>query len=122
MTALYDILSPDYVGEDRITVSVDEASRPLMAYKPVTLNLDYADTGDEGAVVPIELIVQPKSGAGGTEGGYVNKVFRSTPPTTFTFAPQGAGDYLIVIREVAHNRWQGRLIITVGGDKFSTLD
>jgi hypothetical protein len=35
-----------------------------------------------------------------------------------TFTVPGAGQYLVTLRERFHNRWQGRLTITVEGDGY----
>jgi len=38
------------------------------------------------------------------------------------FTPQGEGDWLVLIREIGHNRWQGRLVITIEGDPTARID
>ncbi len=120
MTALIDIISPTFLGESCIKVSVDPSCEPLMAFRPVMVDFDYAGAAPEGIALPLELIVQPALSAAADAGGYHRKVFNRHPPTSYTFAVPSAGDYLVLIREVAHNQWQGRLVITVGGDRLST--
>ena len=117
-----DIISPVYVGEDKISITVAEESKPLLALRPITVNIDYSGAGTDGITLPLRFIVQPGFGEGGPAGGYIEKIFRRDKPTSYTFTPIGAGDYLILIKETGHNRWQGRLVVTVGGDQFSTVE
>lgn len=119
MTALIDIISPDYLDEKRIKVSVDPDCEPLMAFKRIIVNFNYDATYPEGVILPLILTVQPGSG-GGVANGYRRKVFRRVVPSSYTFVVPGAGKYLVLLKEEAHNYWQGRLIITVGGDPVST--
>ena len=119
MSNLMDILSPVYIGEDRISVTVDTACLPLTAYKPVMLKIDYTATEPEGVNLPMEIIVQPAFGAGGKSGGYLQKTFTRNRPTSFVFVPPSPGDYLVLVRETAHNEWQGRLTVTVTGDSYA---
>ena len=118
MVATLDTLSPTYVGADRISLEVDTSSEPLQPFKPITINIDYTDGGEAGIHVPIETIVQPGGDKGGDAYGYHYKVHRRTPPDTITFTVPSAGLYLVVVREIHHNRWQGRLEINVEGDQF----
>lgn len=111
-------ISPTYVGEDRIIVTLNSSSLSPLARQPVTLDIDYDNADPEGIILPIEIIVQPAFGSGGEGGGYIRKIFRRSAPTSFSFTPIGAGKYLIIVREIAHNFWQGRIVITVSGDDF----
>ena len=70
--------------------------------------------------MPLEVIVQPENAEVAAAGGYRRKVFKRHAPTSYTFTVPSAGDYLIVIRELAHNQWRGKKTITVGGDQLST--
>jgi len=118
MPATLDILSPTYVKADRITLTVDEGSEPLQPFKPITINIDYGDADPSGIACPIETILQPGGSKGGAAYGYRYKVHRRTPPDSWTFTVPSAGTYLVLVREIHHNRWQGRLVITVEGDAF----
>jgi hypothetical protein len=119
MTEIIDTISPVYIGEDKFTLTIDEASKPLLSYKPLSINIDYSEADPEGVVLPIIIVVQPAFGDG---TGYIKKTFSRSAPSTFSFfASAGAGDYLILVREYGHNQWQGRLVITVGGDDIASL-
>lgn len=107
-----EVLSPSYYREDRIAVTVDP-KLPLLASRPVVVSFDYAGCLPQGVVLPIVVAVQPAFGDG---SNYVRKVFRRVAPSSYSFVPREAGDYLVTVRESAHNRWQGRLIVRVGGD------
>lgn len=113
-------ISPEYVGEDRIVVSLVTVS-PI-ALSPVILEIDYEQAGDEGVILPIEVIVQPPSIDG---SGYSRRVFRHSTPQGFVWTPITTGPHLVLVREVGHNRWQGRLVVQVAGDtghKIETVE
>lgn len=113
--AIIDTISPDFMAAKRITVSVNKDCEPLMAFKRIVIDIDYTATEPEGVVLPLELIVQPGFGGGGPANGYRRKVFKYTAPESYTFTVPSSGDYLILVREIFHNKWQGSTVITVGG-------
>jgi hypothetical protein len=119
MVALIDIISPVTIGSDKITLTVDDGSLPLQTFKPITVNIDYTPAGTDGINVPLELVIQPESGDGGAGNGYFRDVYYRAAPDTITFTPSKANKYFILLKEMFHNRWQGRLIVDVAGDKFS---
>lgn len=114
--ALLETLSPDYIGEDRITIGVNSLSQPVRAGKVVILDIDYTAAGIEGISLPLDLLVQPAFGDGGEVGGFVWKSFTRSKPYQIVWRPTLAGQYLVLLRERYHNKWQGRLLVTVGGD------
>lgn len=108
-----DDLSPATIGEDKIALTVDPSTDPPTALRAVQINVDYAATEPFGVALPLDMIVQ-----GPTEDSYVERTFRRFKPTTLSFVPLAAGEHLVLLRETAHNRWIGRLRITVVGDRF----
>lgn len=121
MSETLDRVSPAFVGEDRITIHVEEESYlagSLVALRPITLTFNYSEAEPEGLILPLEIQVQPKFGDG---TGYICRVYRRTFPTSFTFKPPLAGGYLILIRELFHNQWQGRTTLDVQGDPFGDV-
>ena len=120
MTNLLDLLNPVYLKEDRIGVQVEQGNR-LLALQPITVEFDYSAADPVGVELPMEVVVAPGFGQGGEGDGYRSKVFRRSVPTSYTFTVPGAGQYLVMIREISHNRWWGRLVIEVGGDQFSRV-
>lgn len=115
MTEQIDNIAPSNIGEDRISVSVNTSSLPLLALNPAVIDIDYSAADDYGGVVlPIEIMVQPPS----IDGiGFVRRVYRKWIPTSFSFVPLVAGQHLILVKECCHNLWQGRLVVSVGGDE-----
>jgi hypothetical protein len=114
-----DRISPSFVGEDKISLEVDEASLPLQVFKPLTVNISYTNVGTAGISLPLELTIQPGFGSGGEANGFFQKIFRRDAPISFSYRPPAAGVYLLLLKEIHHNRWQGRLKIEVAGDKFT---
>lgn len=117
MSDVINKISPVYIGEDRFVLTVDPISLPLLSYNFITININYDDADPEGVVLPLIATIQPAFGDG---TGYIRKVYKTTAPSSLTFqASVGAGDYLVTVREWGHNRWQGRLVVTVAGDDYS---
>ena len=79
---------------------------------------DFDNHHPGGVVLPLILQVQPAFGRG---VGYFEKVFRKTRPNSFAFSVPSAGQYLVLLRECFHNRWQGRLLIQVEGEEFTQI-
>lgn len=116
MADILDLISPTNVGSDQISITLEEGVSPVQN-KAFTIFFDYSQAQDLGGLVlPIELIVQPLNL---DLDAYFKKVFRRSFPSSFSFSLPGAGDYLIVMRECFHNKFQGRLVITLSGDEFT---
>ena len=108
-----DVISPAYVGEEKITLSLDPRSLARVG-QPVTLRVDYAAADRSGGVgVPLVFTVQPEFGDGSE---YIQQVFTSTRPSTVTIALSRPGSYLLTLRESARNHWIGRLRLSVEGE------
>lgn len=113
-----DRFDPDNIGEDRIIVSLDSGQQAPLAGRPVSVSFDYARADAAGGVQgTVVVAVQPALGDG---EHYQSEIF-TAPPVAFTFVPRHAGPHLLTIRESAHNRWQGRLLIEVGGGELKPL-
>jgi hypothetical protein len=117
-TQTIDSISPTFIGADMIDIAIDDASKPLTVGKVITLNFGYSRTLPGGLVKPLKLIVQPAFGSG---AGYIEETFDTFIPDSFAFQVQGAGQYLVVLREVGHNQWQGRVLLDVAGDQFQEV-
>ena len=118
--ALIDDISPVTVGEDKIKLTLDPASDPPLANRPITINVDYSDADPNGVVLPLRFVLQPAFGGGGAGNGYDEYTYRNVAPSTLTVQVANAGEYLLLLKECFHNRWQGRLILNVEGDPFTT--
>lgn len=109
MSAQLDEISPLYLGEDRIDLAVAVGSE-LRAYRSVVLTVDYERAEPEGVMLPLEMIVQ-----GPSQGSYQRRVFSRLAPGALAFMAREGGSHLIILREVAHNRWFGRLVVSLTG-------
>lgn len=114
------LISPAYVGEERIVLRLSPATE-VVAYRPITVEVDYSGAGEPGVCPPLEIVVQPAWGTGGRANGYRLDIYDVSLPTAYTFSVPGAGTYLCVVRERFHNRWWGRLLVEVGGDPFNRI-
>ena len=114
-----DIIAPTDIGKDAIALNINEDSEPLRAAKVLQIDVDYTSVDEGGIEVPLELIIQPAFGGGGTANGYKRKVYRRTAPSRILYLPPMGGSYLVLLREIHHNRLQGRLVIDVAGDKYA---
>lgn len=114
MSAALDELSPLYLGEDRIVLSLMSGLTPR-AFRSIIIDVDYAAADPQGVVLPLKLIVQ-----GPSSGSYQTRIFSRVAPARLAFMPREGGSHLVVLREVAHNRWFGRLRFTVDGPLLET--
>lgn len=109
--ALLDDLSPDFVGGDVIALSLREESLEPKAFGAVSLDVDYSGAVPGGISRPLELVIQAP-----TKAGYVRKIFRRVIPKIVTFFPVSGGEHLVLIREVGHNQFHGKIVVDVAGD------
>ena len=117
MTAIIDLVSPITLGAKLLKIEVDESSEPLLNYQPIKVNFNYDDADAVGGIIlPLILTIQAAEFLG-EDGGYRRKFFKRSAPSSYIFTVPSAGEYLVTLREFAHNRYQGRLQITVGGDQ-----
>jgi hypothetical protein len=114
-----DIISPTTLGEDKIKITLSPLSDPAFVESPITVDFDYSEADEEGGLrFPINVEVIPAFGDG---TGYQREEFRRSRPSSFSFRAAGAGEHLILIKESAHNKWQGRLLIDVEGEEFTQI-
>lgn len=121
MSETQDRVSPGFVGEDKIAVTIDECSflaGNLVTHRNITARFDYSASAPEGVQLPIIVELQPGFGDGDS---YKRVVFTRFVPETFSFRVTGSGKYFIIVKERFHNKWQGRLEIDVEGDPFSDI-
>jgi hypothetical protein len=108
-----DELSPPYLREERIDLTLDESIVTPAAFSSVLVNVDYARTLPEGVMLPLIMEVQ-----GPSAQSYIRREFMRQAPDTLIFTPSEGGPHLVVLREVAHNRWWGRLHLSVEGERL----
>jgi len=111
-----DELSPPTIGEDKIVLVLDASTVAPQVFHAVQINVDYSNTLPEGVALPLDMIVQ-----GPDADSYKERVFRKYKPQTLSFVPLAAGEHLVLLREQAHNRWVGRIVVTVLGDPFQKV-
>lgn len=107
-----DQISPRYLGEDRIVLALAEDQDPV-AGRAVLITVDYAAADPSGVELPLEMIVQATAAE-----SYQRRVFTRLVPDTLAFVPREGGPHSVVLREVGHNRWWGRLRVAVRGDRM----
>lgn len=119
MSRNLDLVSPVDMGSDKITVTVNNpGGGALLVGTPITLDFDYSRTFPAFVKLPLILQVQPAFGRG---VGYKEITFDKQVPNSFAFQVPGAGQYLAVLRECFHMRWQGRILLQVEGEEFSQI-
>jgi len=133
MSASMDELSPDYMGEDRLVLLPQLRLVPAGALNPDgTINKNiktidiyrahqnhywkvvYTQCDPEGVVLPLEMIVR-----GPSQSSYKRKVYSTHAPNVLHYKPTEGGVHLIMLREVAHNRWWGRINVNVTGPSLN---
>jgi hypothetical protein len=53
MTSFLDEIAPEFVGEDRISLSLADANTAPKAFAPFTVLVDYGRCLPEGVVLPL---------------------------------------------------------------------
>ena len=113
MSRFIDEISPASVGEDAIAVKVAQGSQSrLIVGKIIDLTVDYGDAGTEGIQLPLRFTIQ-----GPVRGSFDERFFRNVRPRSISFVPQEAGTYFVLIKECFNNRRQGRLRVTISGER-----
>ena len=110
-----DDLSPDYIRERRIKLTLDPSITSPRVFSPVLVKVDYAETLPEGVQFPLVFEVR-----GPSVGTYETRVLYAKP-TQLVFTPHEGGPFLVVLREFAHNRWFGSLHLEIAGESLAPL-
>jgi hypothetical protein len=112
MTFLDDIC-PSYVGDNRLRLTLADPDDPLIAFRPVLVNVDYSRALPEGVMLPLALTVTAPS-----EVNAVRMVFRRFAPGQVAFTPREGGSFLVRMGELFHNKWWGSLVLDIAGDRI----
>ncbi len=114
LPSIIEELSPETIGEDRITLTLDPTSLSPRAFSSVLVNVDYSRCAPDGVVLPLEIIIQAP-----TAGNAVPRIARRAAPASIAFTPREGGLHGVTLREIGHNRWVGKLRIWVAGDPLT---
>lgn len=112
-SAWQDEISPRYLREDRIDLELDSSNPAPAAFQSLLINVSYARTLPQHVMLPLILEV-----SGPSSDSYQRREFTRAPPATLVITPREGGPHVIVLREVAHNRWFGRLSVQVAGERL----
>lgn len=109
---ILDDLAPMLVGSESLALTYTDASAERRAFYPVDLDVDYAGAGDDGVRLPLELLVQ-----GPSSTSFYRHIFSRFVPSQVSFAPKEGGQFLVLLREVGHNRLLGRIVVEIEGEQ-----
>jgi len=107
---IIDELSPATIGEDLFTLSLSPLNPNPRAGQGVQIDVDYAKCAPSGVVLPLEILIQAPSAS-----GFVRRIYRRAAPASIVFVPREGGLHGVLLREVGHNRWLGKLRVIVAG-------
>lgn len=105
-----DDLAPAYVRDKRFDLAVEQGAK-VAAGRPLLVTVSYRRALPEGVMLPLLLEVQ-----GPSRASYVRREYTRVAPSSVIFTPQEGGPFVIIIREVAHNKFWGSLNVTVEGE------
>ena len=108
-----DELSPSYIRENRIDVTLNTEARAPQALSPVLIDVKYDRCKPEGVMLPLIFEVQ-----GSSLASYKRVIFAHAAPDSLAFTPIEGGVHTVTLREVAHNRWHGSLRFVVEGEQL----
>lgn len=115
MANTQDELCPDYVGEKRIVLNLDDALATVRARDTVFVNVDYSACDPEGVALPLVMTITTERGS-----SFERRVFRRVAPSQIGFVPREGGTFTVRLGEFAHNRWYGAITVPVLGDRLKT--
>lgn len=111
MTGFLDEISPDYIGAERLALSLSTATSSPKAFDGVEVLVDYSACLPDGVVPPLLFSVLPP-----TRKNYEERIIRRHAPSSLLFVPREGGVHLVRLGELFHHRWFGTLEVTVQGD------
>lgn len=106
-----DEISPRYLREDRIDLTLADPDEAPSALRSFLVDIDYSRTLPQYVVMPLIFEV-----IGPSTTSYRRKIFSRTPPSSIVVTPQEGGAHRLILREAAHNKWWGKLAVDVAGD------
>lgn len=110
-SAWQDEVSPSYLREDRIDLTLDASNADPAAFQSLLINVSYTRALPQGVMLPLILEV-----IGPSSTSYQRREFTRSAPNTLIITPREGGAHRVILREVAHNRWFGRLSLQVAGE------
>ena len=111
--AWLDEISPRYLREQRLTLTLDASSVRPVAFASVLINVSYSRATPGGVVMPLVLEIR-----GPSESSSVRRIYSRAAPASIVWRPVEGGVHLITLREAAHNRWWGKLRVEVAGESI----
>lgn len=117
MARLVDKLAQgNLVGRHYLELALASTETPR-AFAPVDLTVAIAasapaDVRARGVSLPLELIVYAPSPV-----NFYRHVYRLVVPPLVSFLPREGGQHLVLLRQPFNNRWSGKLVVEVAGDR-----
>ena len=105
-----EAMCPSYVGAENITLALSPSSRSPRAFGVVRVDVDYSRCAPAGPSPPLELLIQAPS-----QANVIRRIYGRSLPTSIAFTPREGGVHGVLLREIGHNRWLGRLRVDVAG-------
>lgn len=112
--ATQDEICPGDIGDSLLRLTLADSAAPRRPQEPIELLVDYARADALGGVVlPLECIIS------GPSGHLERRIFTVAAPVSLMLTPTESGTYVVLLREMAHNKWVGTLRVVVDGKKTS---
>ena len=109
---IVDEISPTFYAEDRIRLTLNPNTPEPRAFQALQVDVDYSQADGFGRIaLPLELIISPP-----TKANFRRDIIRKVLPTTIVLKPTEGGQHLVLLREIGHNLFVGRLTLDVAGD------
>lgn len=114
---LQDEICPGYIGTQLITLSLAQPEEAPRAFRFVLIDVDYSAADEVGGIVlPLEVMVTAP-----TMANFDRTYLERVASVQIGFLPVEGGRHLVTLREVAHNRAYGTLVVDVAGDVTDPL-
>lgn len=115
MSIKIDEISPADIGEDKLVLQLADPSATIQIFIPFEICVNYDATEPEGVVLPLELVIR-----GPRPGQETRRKFTRSRPERLLVTPTTRGQHFVLLRELFHNRWQGRMTVEVIGEDLQT--
>jgi hypothetical protein len=119
--ATLDEIAPTYVATRRLRLTLSDPQATPRAFDSVDIDVSIDTAADADGVAragglspPIVVTVKAPSAA-----HFERHVFYRTAPAQISFTPREGGEHLVSVRELAHNRFFGSLVVSVAGERLN---
>lgn len=112
MTSLVNEISPNYLGQPRIDLALEDPITTPRAQRQVAISVSFDRCDPQGVCPPLQMLVQ-----GPSADSFIRRTFYEVPDR-LTFTPREGGAHSVTLREAHHNHWWGNCTFVATGERL----